>query len=107
MIAIRRAHKGFRLGSAEAVREHVEFVPTDNDQLILYRIKDLEGIDIAKSLFVALNGSAKTVTCDLPPMDGECIVLASDGQANADGLDFGSYQQIRVAPYSATIIAEY
>ena len=107
MIAIRRAHKGFRLGSAEAVREHVEFVPTDNDQLILYRIKDLYGIDSARSLFVALNGSAKPVTCDLPPMDGECIVLASDGQANADGLDFGSYQQIRVAPYSATIIAEY
>ena len=107
MIAIRRAHKGFRLGSAEAVRAHVEFLPTDNDQLILYRIKDLEGIDSAKSLLVILNGSAKKVTCELPQMDGECVVLASDGKANANGLDFSAYDLTHVAPYSATIIAEY
>ena len=107
MIAIRRAHKGFRLGCAEAVKEHVEFVPTENEHLIIYRIKDLEGIDSAKSLMVFLNGSAETVTCDLPEMTGECVLLAADGQANPDGLDFASYEKLRVAPYSATILAEY
>ena len=106
MIAIRRAHKGFRLGSAEAVKEHVEFVPTGNESLVIYRIKDLEGIDTAKSLMVILNGSAQTVTCDLPEMTGECVLLAADGQANPDGLDFAPYDKIDVAPYSATIIAE-
>ena len=39
MIAIRRAHKGFRLGSAAAVQEHVEFLDADNDQVIVYRVK--------------------------------------------------------------------
>ena len=107
MIAIRRAHKGFRLGSAEAVQEHVEFLDADNDQVIIYRIKNLEGIDTAKSLLVILNGSDKTVTCDLPKMEGECVVLAADGYAQAWGLEFGPYGQVDVAPYSATILAEY
>ena len=107
MIAIRRAHKGFRLGCAEAVKEHVEFVPTNNEHLVIYRIKNLEGIDTAKSLMVILNGSAQTVTCDLPEMTGECVLLAADGQANPDGLDFAPYDKIDVVPYSATILAEY
>lgn len=106
MIAIRRAHKGFRLGSAEAVKEHVEFLDADNDQVIIYRIKDLEGIDTAKSLLVILNGSDKTVTCDLPKMEGECVVLAADGYAQAWGLELGPYGQVDVAPYSATILEE-
>lgn len=106
MIAIRRAHKGFRLGCAEAVKDHVEFLDADNDQVIVYRIKDLEGIDTAKSLLVILNGSDKTVTCDLPKMEGECVILAQNGQANVAGLDFAPYDKIDVAPYSATIIAE-
>ena len=106
MIAIRRAHKGFRLGCAEAVKEHVEFLDADNDQVIVYRIKDLEGIDSAKSLLVVLNGSAEKVSCELSPMSGECVLLAADGQANVAGLDFAPCDKIDVAPYSATIIAE-
>ena len=106
MIAIRRAHKGFRLGSAEAVQEHVEFLDADNDQVIIYRIKNLEGIDTAKSLLVILNGSAENVSCDLPEISGEAVILAQNGQANVAGLDFAPYDKIDVAPYSATIIAE-
>ena len=106
MIAIRRAHKGFRLGCAEAVQDHVEFLDADNDQVIVYRIKNLEGIDTAKSLLVILNGSAENVTCDLPEMSGEAIILAQNGQAKVAGLDFAPYDKIEVAPYSATIIAE-
>jgi len=106
MIAIRRAHKGFRLGCAKAVEEHVEFLDADNEQVIVYRIKDLEGIDSAKSLLVILNGSAENVSCDLPEMSGEAVILAQNGQANVAGLDFAPYDKIDVAPYSATIIAE-
>jgi len=107
MIAIRRAHKGFRLGSAEAVKEHVEFLDADNEQVIIYRIKDLEGIDSAKSLLVILNGSAEGVTCNLPEMDGESVILADNGIANAGGIEMGPYEQTYVEPYSAMIIAEY
>ena len=82
------------------------FLDADNDQVIVYRIKDIEGIDTAKSLLVFLNGSAENVSCELPEMSGECVILAQNGQANVAGLDFAPYDKIDVAPYSATIIAE-
>ena len=104
MIAIRRAHKGFRLGSAEAVQEHVELIPVEDEHLIVYRIKDLEGIDSAKSLIVLLNGGAKEVETDIP--EGIYTVLAHDAEAKASGLGEYAGKQVTVAPYSATILAE-
>ena len=106
MIAIRRAHKGFRLGSAELVKKHCEFMPTDNEHLIIYRIKDLEGIDFAKSLVVLLNGGAEPATVEVPEAD--YTVLAHDGEANNNlGLGVIHAKSVMVEPYSATILAEY
>ena len=104
MIAIRHAHKGFRLGSAEAVEEHVEFLDADNEQVIVYRIKDLEGIDSAKSLIVLLNGSDQPAQVEIP--EGDYILLAYDGEANVKGLSENRESLAVVAPYSATIYAE-
>ncbi len=104
MIAIRRAHKGFRLGSAEAVQEHVEFVPTENESLVVYRIKNLEGIDTAKSLIVLLNGGNQAQQIEIP--EGKYILLAFNGEADVNGLSELEDSQAIVAPYSATILAE-
>ena len=105
MIAIRHAHKGFRLGSAEAVKEHVEFLDAEDDNLIVYRIGELEGIDSAKTLIVLLNGGKEEVKADIPA--GAYTILAFDGEAKVDGSlgDFAG-SQIAVAPYSATILIE-
>ena len=104
MIAIRRAHKGFRLGSAELVKDHVEFLDADNDQLIIYCINNLDGIDSAQSLIVLLNGSAQLAEAVIP--EGEYEVLAHDAQADSHGLGCVSGGKIVVEPYSATILAE-
>ena len=104
MIAIRRAHKGFRLGSAEAVKEHVEFLDSDDEHVIIYRIKDLEGIDSAKSLIVILNGGDKAQQVEIP--EGEYTLLAFNGEANVNGLSELEEDEALVAPYSATILAE-
>ncbi len=105
MIAIRRAHKGFRLGSADLVKEHVDFLPTTSDHLIAYRIKDIEGIDSAKTLIVLLNGGEEEVKADIP--EGAYTILAFDGEAKSDG-SLGDYagSHIFVMPYSATILME-
>ena len=106
MIAIRRSHKAFRLGSAEAIQQHVSFVPTGDENLIIYRINDLEGIDMAKSLIVLLNGSAKVQKVEVPEAD--YTVLAHDGEANNNlGLGVIHAGKVTVEPYSATILAEY
>ena len=104
MIAIRRAHKGFRLGSAEAVREHCEFLPTYNDHLIVYRIKNLEGIDTAKSIIVLLNGGPQVAVAAIP--EGNYTLLAFNAAADANGLDVLTTSQIAAAPYTATILIE-
>ena len=104
MIAIRRAHKGFRLGSAELVKDHVEFLDADNEQVIIYCINNLEGIDSAQSLIVLLNGSAQLAEAKIP--EGEYEVLAHDAQADSHGLGCIQGGKIVVEPYSATILAE-
>ena len=104
MIMMRQAHKGFRLGSAELVKEHCEFLPTDNEHLIIYRIKDLEGIDSAKSLVVLLNGSAQSAKAEVP--EGTYTVLAHDAQVAPAGLGEIKGGKVVVEPYSATILAE-
>ena len=104
MIQIRRQHKGFRLGTAELVNRHLDFLPTEQESLVAFRLKELEGIDSAKSLIVVLNGSAEPAETNIPM--GEYVVLAQDGKANAEGLTTVSTMQLTVAPYSATILAE-
>ena len=105
MIAIRRAHKGFRLGTAELVQEHVEFMDTENESLIIYRINNLEDFDSAKSLTVLLNGSAKQAKAEVP--EGTYTVLVHDAQVDISGLGQIQGTQVVVEPYSATILAEY
>ena len=104
MIAIRRAHKGFRLGCAEAVKEHCEFLPTDNEHLIVYRIKNLEGIDSAKSLIVLLNGGKEVAKAAIP--EGTYTLLAFNAAADVNGIEELTTAQIAAGPYSATILAE-
>ena len=105
MIALRHEHKGFRLGSADLVKEHVEFLDTDNESLIIYRINNLEEFDSAKSLTVLLNGSAKQAKAEVP--EGTYTVLAHDAQVDISGLGQIQGTQVVVEPYSATILAEY
>ena len=105
MIAIRRAHKGFRLGTAELVKEHVEFMDTENESLIIYRINNLEEFDSAKSLTVLLNGGAKQAKAEVP--EGTYTILVHDAQVDISGLGQIQGTQVVVEPYSATILAEY
>ena len=104
LAAIRHAHPGFCLGDADLVREKLEFIDVDDPCVVAFRIKDLEGIDSAKSLTVLLNGSKKAVKVDIP--QGDYVVLAQDGQADADGLGAYSGAYISAPATSATILAE-
>ena len=104
IIKIRRQHKGFRLGTAELVKNHVEFPETTQEGLIIYRIKDLQGIDTASSLIVLLNGTPEPMEAEVP--QATYTVLAHDAQANANGMGTIEGGKVQVAPYSATILAE-
>ena len=105
MIAIRHAHKGFRLGSAEAVKRNVSFIPNICENLIIYRIENLDGKEDLENLVVFLNGSSEDIVLEMPEYKGYKI-LSYDAQANAEGLGVVEGEVVKVAPYSATILAE-
>ncbi len=115
LAAIRHAHPAFCLGDAELVRQKLEFLETEDPCVVAFRLKDLEGIDEAKSLVVILNGSKKRVEVEIPYAN-QYLILAENGEACATGINAVQYIQFGprdngmvlcdVAPTSATILAE-
>ena len=104
LIAIRKAHPGFRLGDAEAVREKVSFPESGEENVVIYRIDSLEGIDPAASLSVIFNGNSHAVKAEVP--EGIYDVLARDGMASSEPLGTIHTSEVTVAPRSAIILAE-
>ena len=104
LAAIRHAHPGFCLGDADLVREKLQFIEVDDSCVVAFRISGLEGIDSAKSLTVVLNGSKKNVKVEIP--EGNYVVLAQLGYADADGIGAYSGSYCAAGATSATILAE-
>ena len=104
LAAIRHAHPGFCLGDADLVREKLQFIDVDDPCVVAFRISGLEGIDSAKSLTVVLNGSKKNVKVEIP--EGNYVVLAQNGYADADGIGAYSGSYCAAGATSATILAE-
>ena len=104
LAAIRHAHPGFCLGDADLVREKLQFIDVEDPCVVAFRISGLEGIDSAKSLTVVLNGSKKNVKVEIP--EGDYVVLAQLGKADADGIGAYSGSYCAAGATSATILAE-
>lgn len=83
LIHLRNNHPAFRLGTAEAVREHLEFIATD-DCLVAFRLKNLEGIDSWKDIIVVLNANKEAKTIAIP--EGEYTVTCCNGVINEQGI---------------------
>ena len=105
MIAIRRAHKGFRLGSSKLVERCVTMIPNVCKNLIIYRIENPDGIKDVENIVVFLNGSDERVQLHMPEYEGYKI-LVYDAKADVDGIGTIEDENVRIEPYSATILVE-
>ena len=102
LIKLRRNHPAFRLGTAEAVREHLEFIATD-DCLVAFRLKNLEGIDSWKDIIVALNANKEAKTIAIP--EGEYTVACCNGVINEQGIGLSfKASEAKVDAQSALIL---
>ena len=101
MIALRKAHPAFRLGDAELVRRHLEFINTP-DCTVAFRLKDNAGGDAWKDIVVIANAKREAVMVELPDDEPYTAVVAN-GEVNADGL-FRCEKTAVVAPQSAMIL---
>ncbi|MCP9235766.1 type I pullulanase [Lewinella sp. JB7] len=102
LIALRKAHPAFRLGSTDRIARHLTFIPTGDGQLIAYRITDAPG-DQWSDIFVVLNGAAERRSVKLPEgqwrqvVDGERVVPTGITSAPESG-------NLAAAPRSANVL---
>jgi len=101
LIALRQHHPAFRLGSADLVRKHLEFMPTPQ-QVVAFRLKDLKGIDDWQQIIVILNASEKPQKVTIP--QGTYTIVAKDGRMDEQGLGTLTDKSISVSPQSALIL---
>ena len=103
LIQLRRHHPAFRLGTAELVRKHLEFLPTQ-DCLVGFVLKNYAGGDSWKNIFVFLNGNREAREVTLPAGNYETIVC--DGVINEQGLGEEHGGKVMVDGQSALILRE-
>ena len=103
LIRLRRAHPAFRMTSAEDIARNIVFDDIKTPNLISYTIRNNANGDSWREIRLVFNGSEETQTVKIPK--GDWIVIARDGQLDADGLDTTRGGQLEVAPTSALILA--
>lgn len=102
LIQLRRNHPAFRLGDAELVRKHLEFLPVEGTNLVAYRLKDHAGGDTWKDIIVVLNARREVASLAVP--EGKYTVVCQNGLVNEKGLATIYGPSLKVAPQSAMII---
>ena len=83
LIALRKHHPAFRLGNADLVRKHLEFLKTP-EKIVAYRLKHYAGRDDWRNIIVILNVSKADTEVTIP--EGNYTIVCCDGQINEKGL---------------------
>ena len=101
LITLRRNHPAFRLGTADLVRKHLEFI-IQGDCLVGFALKDHAGGDMWQNILVIFNGNRDPQTVTIPK--GNYTVVCCDGQIDENGLGEVHGDKVVVDPQSALII---
>ncbi len=101
LIQLRKHHPAFRLGSADLVRKHLEFLDTP-DGVVAFRLKNYAGRDDWRNIVVVLNATKTTTTMSVPI--AHYTVVCRDGVINELGLGSLDGGQVTVSPQSALIM---
>lgn len=98
---LRRNHPAFRLGSADLVRRHLEFLPTQPG-LVAFRLKDDAGRDDWRNIIVILNAAKQQRKVTIP--QGNYTIVCHEGKIDENGLSTFSGSEATVSAQSAMIL---
>ena len=101
LIQLRKNHPAFRLGNADLVRKHLEFLEAPKG-VVAFRLKNYAGRDDWRDIIVILNANKTSVEVSIP--EGNYTVVCCDGQINEQGLDTLKGNKAIADPQSAIII---
>ena len=101
LIQLRKNHPAFRLGNADLVRKHLEFLDAPK-QAVAYRLKNYAGRDDWRNIIVILNAGKDAAEVAIP--EGRYTEVCCDGVINEAGLGEVTGSKVSVAPQSALIL---
>ena len=101
LIALRQHHPAFRLGNADLVRKHLEFLDAPKG-VVAFRLKNYAGRDDWRNIIVILNAAPKNVAVTIPA--GKYTVVCKDGTIDEQGIEAISGTTATVSRYSALIL---
>jgi len=101
LIALRNHHPAFRLGNADLVRKHLQFLDSPS-QVVAFCLKGYAGRDDWRDIIVILNANRKATEVTIP--DGNYTIVCCDGKIDEQGLGKLSGNKATVAPQSALIL---
>lgn len=84
LIRLRKNHPAFRMGDAEMVRKHLEFLPTPANNIIAFVLKDNANGDKWNDIVVVLNSNKTAQKVTVP--QGNYTVVCKDGKINEKGM---------------------
>ena len=102
LIKLRKNHPAFRMGDAELVRKHLQFLPVDADNVIAFTIDGQAVGDSWKTILVAFSTNKQSVILKIP--SGVFTIACTDGQINEDGLGRIQGSEVLLPPQSALIM---
>lgn len=84
LIALRKQHPAFRMPDTEMIQQHLEFLDSPDDNLILYTLKDHANGDSWKEILVIFNGSSLNRTINIP--EGNWQLVADGNKVDEAGI---------------------
>ena len=101
LLQLRREHPAFRLGKADLVRQHLEFLPVQ-PCFVGFVLKNHAGGDAWRNIYVLLNANREAVDVNIP--EGEYTIVAQYSMIDPSGLDSCSGGTVTVGPQQAVIL---
>ena len=102
LIAMRKTHPAFRMGNADMVRKHMEFLPVKGSNLIAFVLKDHANGDPWNNIVVAFNSRKEPAKLSVPK--GKYTIVCKDGKINPKGLGKVNGAEVVVSAQSALIM---
>jgi pullulanase len=100
LIALRQHHPAFRLGNADLVRKHLEFLDAPKG-VVAYRLKNYAGRDDWRDIIVILNATKADIEVNIPK--GDYTIVCREGHIDEHGLGTIQGEKLSVSPQSAII----
>ena len=101
LIALRQHHPAFRLGNADLVRKHLEFLDAP-EGTVAYRLKNYAGRDDWRDIIVILNANKADTEVAIP--EANYTIVCCDGVINEQGLGTLKGSKALVDAQSALIL---